>query len=285
MLKRSIFLALPALLMMTGCLEFERQTMSVRHDSASDTLYIFQDYQGIFGGDDPAKLSDEEMDQLASVMRGERTFFFNNWIAEYNRERLFEVLREPLEGDESSKATFRALAQIAIDNIKVENVGFYLNDQKRLCGAQRVTIRNVSKLMAALNKALSATARDEANEEETSPENKKLLTQFADSGQATLRLEGNRLEARWPVSAKDYREAQEDNQLKALLAAGAQIEHKDNLVRVTIGNKDGKSLSVTMPFSENPYKPNALEPAKKHGIKPSFDPVKAAEAFLSGTGK
>jgi hypothetical protein len=286
-MKRWIPLGVPLLMLglISGCLEFERQTMSLRHDQATDTLYIFQDYQGIFGGDNQAHLSDDEIDQLASVMRGERTFFFNNWVTEYNRERLFEFLREPAEGDESSKTTFRALAQTALDNVKVENVGFYLNEKKHLSGAQRVTVKNVSKVLAALNKAFAAFARDEANKDGTSADSKQQLLKFADSGQETLRLDGNRLEIRWPLTNEEFREAEESAQVKAFRAAGGQIELKDGVVVASIGQKDAKTLSLTLPFSEKTYMRNAIEKARKHGIKTTFDAAQAAEAFFTGAAE
>ena len=156
--------ALPwlVLCLLTGCLEFERQSLSFRHDLANDTLYIFQDYQGIFGVENPARLTEAEREQMASVMQQERTFFFANWIAEYNRKLFMEKQQTPkgeLDANEAYEASLRALLQVALANIKVENLGFYLNREHRLCGAQRVTVKHVSKVVEALNQTSGRSAR------------------------------------------------------------------------------------------------------------------------------
>jgi hypothetical protein len=191
-------IALPCLLLcgLTGCLEFKRQSMLFRHDAATDTLCIFQDYQGIFGAENPALLTEAEREQMASVMQQERTFFFANWIAEYNRKLFLEKQQTPkgeLDADEACEASFRAVLGVTLANVKVENVGFYLNRENRLCGAQRVTVKNVSKVLAALNHALRFVARHEGNKWEKTKEERRLLHAFDDSGQDALRLEGNRL--------------------------------------------------------------------------------------------
>ena len=89
----------------SGCVEFQEQTMSYRYDKAADELRIFQDYRGIFGGGDGAdslpgtELSAREQGELESVLEGQHTFFFANWIFEYDREAM-ETLREKLDGPE-----------------------------------------------------------------------------------------------------------------------------------------------------------------------------------------
>src|SRR5439155_20837429 len=88
-----LFVLLP-MFWLTGCLEFEDQTLTYRYDAGTDTLRIFQDYHGIFGADDTAKVTEAEVEQLDSVLKGQRTFFFANWILEYNREQLRELLQE-----------------------------------------------------------------------------------------------------------------------------------------------------------------------------------------------
>ena len=83
--KIAVFFSLGFLLLLCGCLEFEEQSMSYRYDEKTDTLYIFQDYRGI-AASSGEKLSADEVQQLESVIKTERTFFFANWIFEFNRE-------------------------------------------------------------------------------------------------------------------------------------------------------------------------------------------------------
>src|SRR5262245_49230124 len=85
----SRFLLLVACMgLVTGCLEFEQQTLTYRYDAKTDTLRIFQSYQGIFGADGNDGLSKDELEQLNSVLTGQRTFFFSNWVWEFNRDAL-----------------------------------------------------------------------------------------------------------------------------------------------------------------------------------------------------
>ena len=286
-MKQKLTIALSVLVLLcaiTGCIEYERQTMSYRHDPATDTLFIFQDYQGIFGRDDSTKLSEAEIDQLSSVITGERTFFFSNWITEYNRERLEEAQRTPkgeLHNNPAYEEAIRQMAGVALANVKVDNVGLYLNSEKQLCGSQRVTVNKVSTVLAALNHLMLFVAREEAEKEGTSTADKTRLLRFADSGQKMFTLEGNRLEVRWPVSEADYRSFRNDNaQAIAFREAGGTLSHADGMILITLGTKDAKSVSITLPFAEKPYTGNALAEAKKHGIKDSFNAAAAAKAFL-----
>ena len=140
-----LFALLPMLLLI-GCLEFEDQTLSYRYDSGTDTLRIFQDYHGIFGADDTAKVTDAEMEQLDSVLKGQRTFFFANWILEYNREQLRELLeqlkdpqkRKEMKLSEPASAGYEKLLTLALDNVRVENNGFYFDEIGRASCRERV---------------------------------------------------------------------------------------------------------------------------------------------------
>jgi hypothetical protein len=295
-MKRTISLALSVLLTggLTGCLEFERQTLSYRHDTATDTLFIFQDYQGIFGDDDAARLTESEIDQMASVIKVERTFFFNNWITEYNRRALQDLQEKPpgeLDANPAYEAAARKMANVALANVKVENVGLYLNHQNQLCGAQRVTVRNVSTVLAALNKVLQFLAREQAGKEDKSEEEKRLLLKFADSGQDALRLEGNRLEIRWPVTREDYQTFRDRTPSGTTFReSGGEIQYTNSLIVLTLGHKDAKPVTLTLPFSEKPYAGNAVAEAEKYGVMKSFDATAAARKFLqvatgAGEGK
>lgn len=283
-------LCLPLLVLgcLTGCIEFARQSMSYRYDSRADTLFIFQDYQGIFGAATDSALQSEEKLQLASVMKGERTFFFNNWIFEYNRATTEELLSRP-KGEISRipefEAAARTLAELALANIKVENLGFYKNQDGQLCGAQQVTIHNASKLVAALNRLMPHLLREQAGEEGKSQEEKELLAKFATSGEAMLQLNGNQIEIRFPLSKTDYLDFESSPHARSLRASDGSIGYKDNIATVKVGSPTAKTVTVTLPFSENTYVPNALAEASRHGIKTSFDPQAVGAAFLNGVSQ
>jgi hypothetical protein len=151
-----MFALLAVALALTGCIEFDRQTMTYEHDAQADTLRIHQTYHGIYGADDVTQLSGKEREQLADVMKGQRTFFFANWIFELNvgafKESLAsEAIPKTNSLEEALRRAETNLLTLLVANVRVENGKFYLDDKGRPCGTQRVTIRNVSKLIAAGN--------------------------------------------------------------------------------------------------------------------------------------
>src|SRR5436190_1284717 len=88
-----LFAATPFLLsVLTGCLEFKEQTLAFRHDLKNDSLRIFQEYHGIFGAAKPESLSQEEEEQLHSVLTTQRTLLFTNWIFEFNNTAMRKYL-------------------------------------------------------------------------------------------------------------------------------------------------------------------------------------------------
>lgn len=283
-MKIKVILPLLALLFLTGCIEFVRQTMSYRHDTATDTLYIFQDYQGIFGAKNASRLEADEVDQLASVMKGERTFFFNNWITEYNRAALEEELRKPkgeINENPEYEAAVRTLGQSALANIRVENVGFYTNKEGQLCGAQRVTIRQCSQVLAALNRILPHLVREQAAQPDKSEAEKRSLLRFTASGEPFIRFDGNQMVFRWPLTEADYREFNGSPHAKSIREAGGSVTYGDGVLILKLGEPKAKTVSFTLPFSTNSYVPNALAEAKGYGIKKAFDPRQAAAQFLT----
>ena len=130
--------------------------MTYEHDAKADTLLIHQIYHGLYGADDATQLSATERTQLDSVMKGQRTFFFANWIFELNVEGFKEDLGRATEPktnslEEAHRRAETNLLALLVANVRVENGKFYLNDKDQPCGQQRVTIRNVSKVLAAGN--------------------------------------------------------------------------------------------------------------------------------------
>src|SRR5438477_5063230 len=62
------------LALFTGCLEFEQQTLTYRYDAKTDTLRIFQSYQGIFGADAKDGLSQDAASRKLPLSCWESSF-------------------------------------------------------------------------------------------------------------------------------------------------------------------------------------------------------------------
>lgn len=145
------------LLGLVGCIEFVEEEVRWRYLPQEDVLLMTLTYEGIHGGagkrgsgkaagEKPAAgdLKDQEIQQLEEVMGGGRAFFFNNWIFEFNRGYLEKALAEFGDADDLANAQ---LLDLVLKEAVLQNVGFFLDADGRLCGAQTMRIGNVGKLL------------------------------------------------------------------------------------------------------------------------------------------
>lgn len=295
---RSRILRLSALLpvlWLTGCLEFEDQTLTYRYDAGTDILRIFQDYHGIFGADDTAKVTDAEVEQLESVLQGQRTFFFSNWILEYNREDLrgdLEELKDPLKRremklPESASDRYEKLLTLLLDNVRVENNGFYFDAKGRICGSQKITVTRVTQLIAAGNDALREFIKVEAGKQETPAEEKAVLLKAAAGPGDFIRLQGNALTIRLPMTPGAFAKMMDPGSSDARLFTeftrrGGTITMTNDLVTVRYGAPTNDVTTLTLPMATRPYVPNAVDAVRKHAsIREKFDASSAARGFVN----
>ena len=290
MLQRLLpFLALAVAL--TGCIEFERQTMVYEHDAKADTLHIHQTYHGIFGADDAAKLSEKEREQLADVMKGQRTFFFSNWIFELNVENLKDALAGSGTPEANSlkeayrRATTNLLTQL-IANVRVENGKFYLNEKGQPCGTQRVVLRNVSKVLEAGNVVIRRAWEVELKGKPTAEE-RELINASLARPEPFLTLKGQQLRLRTPFPRAEFDKiGGEDPKLRTFVSEfirqGGSMSHEQGELHLRFGRTDTARESVTLPMtSEKSYQANAIEHIRDtFGLTKGFDPDKDREGFF-----
>lgn len=214
---KSLWIILLTTLVGTGCIEFEKQTMVFRHYPKADTLVIWQHYEGIYGGEDKEQLDQSEISQLEDVLNGQRTFFFNNWIFEYDadavKQALAELQKELKEEDpevphDVARPAIRLL-QLTLKNIRVENGNFFLNAKGRLCATQRVTLTNVSEILQATNAVLREYAKDQLAVFEKGRDDPALVRAIRRAlleRMDFLTLKGQQLLVRVPMSAQMFAE-------------------------------------------------------------------------------
>ena len=283
------FLALAFAL--TGCIEFERQTVTYEHDAKSDTLYIHQTYHGIYGADDVTQLSTQEREQLADVMKGQRTFFFANWIFELNVERFKEVLTGAVDPQTNSleEAYRRAktnLLVLLVANVRVENGKFYLTEKCQPCGTQRVTLRNVSKLLAAGNALMRKALEVEMKEKKTAAE-RELINASLARPEPFFTLTGQLIRFRFPLSTADFEKLDEgEEKLRHFFAefarGGGAMSHEKGELHVRFGRADSTRETVTLPMAgKEGNRGNALSHIRDtFGLAKDYDPKKDMEDFL-----
>ncbi|GDY23363.1 hypothetical protein LBMAG56_47100 [Verrucomicrobiota bacterium] len=283
---------------LTGCLDWVQQTATYQHDPKTDTVRIFQTYHGLFGSDEPGEITRNEIEQLDSVFKSQRTFFFANWITEYSRTKVEEALTNSLAAtpdatgaelarQTAQKQNLEALLKLLLANVRVENGAFYLDADKRLCGVQRVTLTRFSQLLPAANRVLRDLIIEEAAKPDGADERKARLNRWLERKQDVLTVAGNRLLIRGPASRAEYDKAVADEPkyqklLAEFRAGGGEIRHENDEAIVRIGTESDPRVSVRLSVAEKPYRTNLVNYLTgKQPIRPTFAPEAAAIEFLN----
>lgn len=289
-----------AVLLLPGCIEFEKQTLVFRHYPETDTLVIWQHYEGIHGEDNEHDLSKKEREQLHSVVNGQRTFFFGNWITEYNAEdtgkfiaeeeaRLKKGFASKPEADDARQML--AFARMVRKSVIIKNGPFYLNQQKRLSATQHVTLNNAGKITQDLN-ALFHMAILQSNRifdvfggfEEGDP-NIELLEKSAHAKMEYLTLKGQQLQFRWPMTGEHFQRGMREKSTAKLVElarkGGVTIQQKDNLLIITAGKLKAADTFVCIKLPDAAFQPNATEAvSNRYGLTKGFDAARTRAKFF-----
>ena len=286
-----------AALLLTGCIEFEKQTLVFRHYPETNILVIWQHYEGIHGEDNEHGLSETEREQLHSVVTGQRTFFFANWATEYNgkeMDRLIGKLKNELKAGIEPKAKADLarqqleLANLFKKSIMIVNGPFYLNEQKRPSATQQITLRNAGKIIRQVNAILHASILHDdgffSGYDEGDP-NIEMLEKSALNKMEYLTLKGQQMQFSWPMTAENFREGTRDKEGTNVIAlarkAGVIIQHNKNLLVIIAGKVKASDTSVSIQLPEVAFQPNATEAvSKRYGLAKDFNPAKARAKFL-----
>lgn len=272
----------------TGCIEWEHQVVRYRYDKQTDTLLIFQDYQGIYGADQPAQLSDTEIEQLDSVLRNQRTFFFANWIFEISLNTLEQLQADMRDNsgdsvaEDEERMDMLALLKVVIPNCSIQNGDFYLDDKRRISGVQRVQIRNISKILPRLNDAIRAAFKSEARTKPADVEAQMNYNQVADGKWTFVELQGNQIRVRFPHTAHFEEQDLKDVDLTEFAKSGIKISLKNRVTTATIGKQDDRITTIAYDPFNKPYRDNLLKHLKgKVRIQDSLNVEAVAEQFLA----
>ncbi|MFM8471029.1 MAG: hypothetical protein ACKODH_13880 [Limisphaerales bacterium] len=291
-MKKCLGPLLALALALTGCIEFERQTVTYEHDAKADTLRIHQTYHGIYGADDVTQLSEKEREQLAEVMSGQRTFFFNNWISEINIERLKETLAEEAAPktnslNEAARRATTNLVTLLIANVRIENGKFYLNEQGQPCGTQRVTVRNVCKVIEAGNALVRRALEVEMKKNDDAAE-RELMNASLARPEPFITLTGQQIRIRFPQPREEFNKVGDESAktkqfINEFIRAGGTLAHENGEVHVRFGRVDAARESVTLPMPGlESYRGNAAGHLRQnYGLATGFDPKRDLAEFLS----
>jgi len=292
-------LGLVSVCLLPGCLEFKSQTMTYQYDKKTDVLRIFQNYMGIIATESKAshdageQISDKEKSQLESVINGQRTFFFSNWVYEYDQANYKEMraeLKTPKDQDEAELspeglAKMEKVLDAMLKNIRVENGPFYLDSNKQLSAVQYVTISNCSAVMTAINDFAPYLLKEMMNDASSESE-KALVANFLKSAQSLVQFEDNALTIRWPISRDEYdkafgNESDDPEMLADLKRAGFKTSFANDGISLRLGDPDAAINSLSLEVSDKPYN-NYLADfvGGQHAIKDALDVSSMAREFL-----
>jgi hypothetical protein len=273
----------------SSCIEFEREKLSYIHDVEKDELRVTLTYEGIFGNldkgeytqknrDDVAtheSLNQLQIDQLESVLREKRAFFFSNWIAEYSKPSVEKMLKSIIKGNKHGKFSDpeNKLIELLHKNVDVQNVGFYKNKVGKLCGAQTVKISNISQVLASANEVIQRQIishipqlRKELEEKTPSAWSQKtidLIEKKLEQKFEFIQLEGNLMTFSIILAEAEQKKVNED-MLKDW-PSGTRVKFRDQGIDVKIGGKDEKVGKLSKKCFDG-YQSNALNYIEKtHG--------------------
>lgn len=273
----------------SSCIEFEREKLSYIHDVEKDELRVTLTYEGIFGNldkgeytqknrDDVAtheSLNQLQIDQLESVLREKRAFFFSNWIAEYSKPSVEKMLKSIIKGNKHGKFgdPENKLIELLHKNVDVQNVGFYKNKMGKLCGAQTVKISNISQVLASANEVIQRQIiahipqlRKELEEKTPSAWSQKtidLIEKKLKNKFEFIQLEGNLMTFSTILAEAEQKKVNED--ILKDWPSGTRVKFRDEGIDVKIGGKDDKVGKLSKKCFDE-YQSNALNYIEKtHG--------------------
>lgn len=273
----------------SSCIEFEREKLSYIHDVEKDELRVTLTYEGIFGNLDKGEYSQKnrddvatheslnqlQIDQLESVLREKRAFFFSNWIAEYSKPSVEKMLKSIIKGNKHGKFgdPENKLIELLHKNVDVQNVGFYKNKVGKLCGAQTVKISNISQVLTSANEVIQRQIiahipqlRKELEEKTPSAWSQKtidLIEKKLENKFEFIQLEGNLMTFSTILAEAEQKKVNED--ILKDWPSGTRVKFRDEGIDVKIGGKDDKVGKLSKKCFDE-YQSNALNYIEKtHG--------------------
>ncbi|MEM7205682.1 MAG: hypothetical protein AAF628_35845 [Planctomycetota bacterium] len=194
-------LALTLLLLLAGCIELTGQRITVRHDAASDRLYVLLEYDGIHNSDEDKQRAAERK-LRAFVENGDVMLF--DWYGHIKRRGLNE---QAIAVDVPPRE--RAFLEHLLERTHVTILGTYRDADGRLGAAQMVVFDAASDLIELANGAISEAvlALPNTTDDHRWDRTLGLWKTAAARGHAWLAFSGHAVVFRFPSDAADWARA------------------------------------------------------------------------------
>lgn len=245
----------------SSCIEFEREKIAYVHDEEKDELRVTLTYEGIFGNLDKGQnsqhglddittvdsLNQQQIEQLESVLEQKRAFFFSNWIFEYSASSSAKMLEKIIKGNGQGKfgEPEKKLIKSLLDNIEVQNIGFYKNNAEQLCGAQTLRISNISVIIPLANQVIGRQMKAHIQEMREEREKKvpnsfttetiDLIESKVEQNFPFIQVKGNLITLTLIMTEPD--QTRITNSTVKDLPDGARIAFEDEALLIEIGGK------------------------------------------------
>jgi hypothetical protein len=281
--SRAIVALAIAAMLLPSCLEFERQTILLKRDTASDTIRVRIIYEGIYSTaeDDDIAGDFETLVKMATPGHG---------FAVLDPILLFEL-----------KAPDSKVETLLAKHAKLENGAFFLNAEKKLSAWQDLRIEKAGELVAGLNEMVNAEMlAPGADLGGMDDETKKLLLAAAAKKHPWIVVDDGGVRVDFFASAADAEKTKEkflhgfaegvieaatSDLAEARSSAGALLRnvsrnpvswvHRGTALSVALAPADGAGGTVKLDWwGVARYRPNLLEPSKPGGKKPPKLPAK-----------
>jgi len=283
-------------LLLCSCIDFNGQTLTYRYDRAGDTLLMFVVYEAIHvaaedkAGADPP-VTDKEKEQLESVNRGRRAFFFDNWISEFDGERIEreigEARRKLAEAvPPADRARLKAdveFFEAVIKTVRVKNGRFYLNGKGQLCGWQYVTVSGVSRLLPLINAWAKRMVQD-MKTEGLGDRARQRLRALVDK-EDWVRIDGNQIRIRivlpYDDFAKNRKEMMNDSRKPLdFRTQDAVLNYDEPVAEVILGRLDQETTTLSRPAEDKSSGALVAYVKEKYGLVPEPDLEKLRREFI-----
>ena len=245
----------------SSCIEFEREKLTYIHDEEKDELRVTLTYEGIFGNLDKGQnsqhglddittvdsLNQQQIEQLESVLEQKRAFFFSNWIFEYSASSSAKMLEKIIKENGQGKfgEAEKKLIKSLLDNIEVQNIGFYKNNAEQLCGAQTLRISNISVIIPLANQVIGRQMKAHIQEMREEREEKvpnsfttetiDLIESKVEQNFPFIQVKGNLITLTLIMTEPD--QTRITNSTVKDLPDGARIAFEDEALLIEIGGK------------------------------------------------
>ena len=245
----------------SSCIEFEREKIAYVHDEEKDELRVTLTYEGIFGNLDKGQnsqhgpddittadsLNKQQIEQLESVLEQKRAFFFSNWIFEYSASSSAKMLEKIIKENGQGKfgEAEKKLIKLLLDNIEVQNIGFYKNNAEQLCGAQTLRISNISVIIPLANQVIGRQMKAHIQEMREEREEKvpnsfttetiDLIENKVEQNFPFIQVKGNLITLTLIMAEPDQKRI--TNSTVKDLPDGARIAFEDEALLIEIGGK------------------------------------------------